>query len=112
MNISYEEIGCLRVTFPAGGCAAGKVCKVNGGGQAAPCSAKERFCGLVESVHGSQAAVLLHGFAALPYSGAAPALGYVALSADGAGGVQVDTAGASYLAVAVDTAAKTVTVEL
>ena len=46
------------------------------------------------------------------YTGTAPSLGWANLSADGNGGVKVDTAGNNYLVVAVDTAAKTCVIEL
>ena len=45
----------------------------------------------------------------VPAEGAAPALGWSGLSADGEGGVQADADGSTYLVVDVDTTAKTVT---
>ena len=45
----------------------------------------------------------------VPSQGAAPALGWAALSADGSGGVQADADGRSFLVVDVDTSAETVT---
>lgn len=112
MNISYEGIGHLGVTFPAGSCVAGQVCKIGTDGKAAACASGDKFCGVAETVNGSQAGVQIHGFVTMSYTGTAPAVGYVNLSADGAGGVKADTAGKSYLAVQVDTGAKTVTFEL
>ena len=45
----------------------------------------------------------------MPYTGTdAPAVGYAALAADGAGGVKVSTKGNNYLVLNVNTAAKTV----
>lgn len=112
MNISYEQIGHVGVTFPAEGCAAGQVCKMGTAGKVAPCTAGDKFCGVVETVHGSQAGVQLHGFAKVSYTGTAPDMGYTNLSGDGSGGVKVDTAGKSYLVVQVDTAAMTAVIEL
>ena len=45
----------------------------------------------------------------MPAEGAAPALGWSGLSADGEGGVQADADGSTHLVVDVDTTAKTVT---
>lgn len=45
----------------------------------------------------------------VPEAGAAPAVGWSGLSADGEGGVQADVDGSTYLVVDVDTTAKTVT---
>ena len=45
----------------------------------------------------------------MPYTGTdAPAVGYAALAADGAGGVKVSTKGNTYLVLSVNTTAKTV----
>lgn len=111
MNISYEGIGHMAVTFPAGSCAAGQVCKLDSSGCAA-CSAGERFCGVVETLNGSQAGVQIHGFVTVGYTGTAPAAGYAGLSANGSGGVKADSAAHTYLVAAVDTANATVTFEL
>lgn len=112
MNVSYEQIGYLSVTIPAGTCQAGQVCKVGSDGKAAVCSAGDRFCGVAETIRGGYAGVQIHGFAPVHYTGTVPDTGYVNLSADGAGGVKVDASGASYLAIQVDTASGTVTIEL
>ena len=112
MNVSYEQIGHLSVTIPAGTCQAGQVCKVGTDGKAASCSAGDRFCGVAEVIRGDYAGVQIHGFAGVSYTGTAPTLGYVNLSANGSGGVKVDSSGVSYLVLEVDTAAKTVTIEL
>ncbi len=53
------------------------------------------------------AAVQLHGFAELPYSGTTPARGWVRLAADGAGGLKSDANGISCLVVSVDETGKT-----
>lgn len=113
MNISYEQIGHLSVTFPADGCKEGAVCKINSAGKAAACSAGDGFIGVAESVNGTQAGVQIAGFAKIAYSGSStPTPGYVKLSADGSGGVKVDTAGVGYWVVRVDSTAKTLIVKL
>ena len=112
MNISYEGIGHMSVTFPANGCEAGQVCKMGSDGCVTACLAGEAFCGVAESVSGSQAGVQIHGFAEISYTGTAPVTGYVNLSADGNGGIKADSAGKGYLVVKVDTAAQTAVIEL
>ena len=52
MNVSFEEIGRMAVTFGQKGCESGQVCKVSEGGTVAPCGAGEKFCGIVEGVRG------------------------------------------------------------
>ena len=87
MNVSFEEIGRLAVTFGHEGCQAGQVCKVSGNGTVAPCAAGDKLCGIVEGVRGDYAAVQVAGFAEVPYSGSV-GLGHVSLCADGSGGVK------------------------
>lgn len=112
MKISYEEIGHMSVTFPGMNCAAGQVCKINTAGNAAPCSAGDKFLGVVEAVNDATAAVQVEGFVTVPYSGTKPACGYTALSANGAGGVKADANGKSYWVVAVNETKLTVTIKL
>ena len=102
MNISYEGIGHLSVTFPAGDCEVGQVCKLDGSGNAVKCGSGEDFIGFVESVHGSSAAVQVEGFACVPYNGIFPTCGYVGLAGDGAGKVTNSGEGKKYLVVNVD----------
>lgn len=103
MNVSYEEIGRMAVTFPQSGCKAGQVCKVGVNGIVTPCSEGEKFCGIVESVRGGIAAVQMEGFVTVPLSGSI-GTGYAQLSADGKGGVRVGT-GREYLVVSADLSA-------
>lgn len=112
MNISFEEIGHLSVTLPAGNCKVGGVCIVDNSGSAVSCTAQTAFCGVVEAVRGKKAAVQIHGFVTLPYTGSIPSGGYCGLSANGTGGVQVDSSAKQYLVVLVDLTRKTVTFEL
>ena len=100
MNVSFEEIGRLAVTFGHEGCEGGQVCKVSGSGTVVPCAAGDKFCGIVEGVRGDYAAVQVAGFVEVAYSGSV-ALGYVNLCADGNGGVKAGE-GREYLVVSVD----------
>ena len=74
------------------------------------------FEGVVLSVarDGKACSVAMGGMVTVSYTGAsAPAAGWNSLAADGSGGVKVVSAGGkSYLAVEVDTTAKTVTIVL
>ena len=110
MNVSFEEIGRLSVTFMQSGCAGGQVCKVSGSGMVAPCAEGDRFCGVAEHVRGNHAAVQVAGFAQVHITGAV-GVGYVNLCADGIGGVKTG-AGREYLVVSVDENAKTAVIKL
>ena len=110
MNVSFEEIGRLAVTFAQSGCEGGQVCKVSGNGAVDPCGAGERFCGVVESVRGGVAAVQVAGFVTVSVTGSLN-VGYVNLCADGQGGVKVGT-GREYLVVSVDENAATAIIKL
>ena len=113
MNRYFEDIGQVMATFAAGtGAKAGQVCKVSAGKTVAACSAGDAFCGLVDHVDQAGAAVVLRGFVTVGYTSTAPSVGFVKLVANGSGGVKTDNGGASYLAVAVDTTAATVTILL
>ena len=110
MNVSFEEIGRLSVTFAQENCAGGQVCKVSGNGKVAPCAEGEKLCGIVEHVRGGHAAVQVAGFAEVKYTGTM-SLGYVNLCANGQGGVKAGT-GREYLVVSVDEKTKTAIIKL
>lgn len=113
MKVSYEGIGEMAATFQAGtGVAAGQVVKMSGSGMVDGCNVGDRFCGVALAPVDGYAAVQVGGFAKVKYTGTAPAVGFVKLSADGQGGVQVDEAGGELLVVAVDESAGTVVVRL
>ena len=104
MDMNHE----LLATFLAEeGMEAKHVCKITANGTVGPCQSGEAFCGMVSTVRGGYAGVVLHGVVTASYSGAAPAVGKTALCADGKGGV---TAGGNdtCLVLDVDDAAKTV----
>lgn len=114
MNVSYEGIGQWAATFACGKVSAGHVAKVSGNGTVAECAANDPFDGVVVAMGRDKAAcsVAMSGMQTVGYSGTAPAAGWNELKADGNGGVAVVTGGKSYLAVDVDTTAKTVTIVL
>jgi hypothetical protein len=88
MNVSFEEIGRLAVTFAAEGeLGAGQVCMVSQNGTVAACAADGAFCGVTEGVRNGFAAVQVAGFAAVRCAEDV-AVGYVNLCADGNGGVK------------------------
>ena len=112
MNVSYEGIGYLAATFPAGSCVAGQLCKLGVLGMSDKCSDGEAFCGLVEAVEHQRAAVQIAGFAEVSYTGSAPSRGYAKLSSNGKGGVKVDSAGKEYLVAEIDTDRSVITIKL
>lgn len=113
MSVSYEGIGQWAATFACSGVSEGQVVKVTGGGTVGACAADDKFCGAVLAVSrdGTACTVALGGMVTVPYSGdTVPAAGWVNLTADGSGGVTVPASGGqSFLAVDVNSAAKTVT---
>ena len=110
MNVSFEEIGRLAVTFSQENCAAGMVCKLSGNGAVAGCADGDKFCGVVEGVRGAYASVRVAGFATVQFSGGLN-VGYMNLCADGNGGVKSGS-GREYLVVSVDEIAKTAVMKL
>ena len=115
MKLSYEGIGQWAATFACTEVAEGEFVKISENGTVAACGDGEDFCGMVLSVSrgGDACSVALGGMVTAGYTvpdeGAAPAVGWSGLSADGEGGVQADADGSTYLVVDVDTAAETVT---
>ena len=112
MKVCFEDIGHMSATFAAENCQGGEPVKICSNGTVCACGDGDVFCGVAESLRGGYGAVQLHGFVTLPYSGAAPELGYISLLADGAGGVKTGSGGRRCLAVQVDTDANCVTIEL
>lgn len=108
---SFEGIGQWAATFACEQVQEGQVVKIGGNGTVAACGEGDGFCGMVLSLSrgGDACAVALGGMVTAGYTGAAPALGWTGLSADGSGGVRADGTGRSYLVVDVDEAAEAVT---
>ena len=111
MNVSFEEIGRISATFCHAGGLEKQVCKLSAANTVNACADGDAFCGVIESIRGGSAGVQLHGFAEVTYTGAAPAIGYANLQADGHGGVKA-AGSRSYLVVSVNTTAHTAVIEL
>ena len=112
MKVCFEDIGHMSATFAAASGEAGQVVKVVDNGAVAPCEEGEAFCGVLEGVRKGFAAVQLHGFVTLPYTGSAPALCYNTLVANGNGGIKIGSSGKDCLVVSVDTDVMVATIEL
>ena len=104
-KISFEGIGEVVATFACGeGVTAGQVVKVTEDGTVGACSASEKFCGVALSAEDGYAAIQLGGLVKVPASGGSITAGWCKLSADGSGGVKLDTStGTEYLVVRVET---------
>ena len=95
MKVSFEDIGQVLVTCQTeGNVTAGGVVKVSRNGTVAPCAAGERFCGVALSLaEDGCAAVQVKGFMTVPCADSKVVPGWVALTADGTGGVKSAGAG-------------------
>lgn len=88
-KIAFEGIGEVRATFyAADGVAEGQVVKVTENGTVGLCAAGESFCGVARSAWDGCAGVQVGGFAEVSTQDANVTAGYVALVADGNGGVK------------------------
>ncbi|MDL2300433.1 hypothetical protein LJC01_02175 [Clostridiaceae bacterium OttesenSCG-928-D20] len=112
MKVSFEGIGELVATFYNNGASDGDPVKPTDNGEVSPCAAGDKFIGVAAAPGAQYTGVIIRGFAVLPYTGAAPALGMTALSANGSGGVKADDSGCVYPVVAVDKGEKTVCIIL
>ena len=112
MKVSFEGIGELIATFYNNGAANGNPVKMSKAGEVSPCNNSERFIGIATAPGEEYTGVILGGCVTLTYTGTAPALGYVKLSANGSGGVKTDAGGTEYIVLGVDTADKTVCIIL
>jgi hypothetical protein len=113
MNIAFDGIREVVVTFLATeDTQAGDLVKISDQGTVAPCQAGDKFCGQVLSVEDGAAAVQMGGFLTVNCASGCPALGYVTLAADGAGGVKTADTGREVLVVATDTNALTAVIDL
>ena len=108
MAISFEAIGERMVTFAAGtGLKEGKVCKMTANGTVGACGENDSFIGVVSSVRGGAANVVMGGYVEVSYAGTTtPALGYAVLATDENGEVVPATTGRTCLVVHVDAASK------
>lgn len=68
MAISFEAIGERMVTFAAGtGLKEGKVCKMTANGTVGACGENDSFIGVVSSVRGGAANVVMGGYVEVSY---------------------------------------------
>ena len=117
MSVSFEGVGQVCTTFLGGGLTEGHVVKLTGNGTVGACGSGDGFIGAAICCKDDACTVQVGGFVTVNYSGAAPAVGWRALAADGNGGVKAvgdeETGSGRVLPVVnVDTAGKTVTVLL
>jgi len=110
MAIAFNGFNETLATFQADGTlTAGAPVKASANRTVSGCAANNVFLGVCKEQTGPYAGVQLTGYARLPYSGAAPAVGYTQLAADGSGGVKtVSSGGRFYDVLEVDTAGGTV----
>ena len=93
MNVSFEGLENAVVTFQEEQVTAGYPVSMRSGATVGNAAAGAAPVGVALNVRGGCAAVQIKGFAALPYSGSAPELGWTALTADGSGGVKIPGSG-------------------
>lgn len=114
-KVSFEEIGAVLATFLAGDNAKkGQMVNLSAADTVDGCSADGKFCGLALDVTGDGvASVQVSGFAQVPCSDSGVTPGWVALAADGTGGVKKAAGeGREYLVVSADADAQTAVVLL
>lgn len=112
MKVSFDEIGRISATFRHESGQVGQVCRMNNPGAVSLCGEGGAFCGIIESIRGGYAVVQLHGFAAVPFTGSEPEVGYVNFAAGENGTVAMDPNGRSYLCVDVDPVDRIAVIEL
>lgn len=112
MNVSYEGVGQVCATFLGEKITEGHVVKLTGSGTVGECAAGDSFCGVALCGKDDACTVQVCGFVTVSYSGAAPAIGWTELAADGKGGVKAAAGGRKLPVVDVDTAANTATILL
>ena len=105
--VSFEGIEMAVVTFQEKDVTAGVPVAMDSDGTVKDAGNGAALVGLALNVRGGCAAVLVKGYAQLPYTGTAPALGWARLAADGSGGVTAAESGREYLVVQVDSGSKT-----
>ena len=92
----------------SGGVAAGQPVQVCANYTVTTAPENGEFHGVAIISRNDAVSVQLTGYVELPYSGTAPAVGTVALAADGNGGVMASSDGKEYLVINVDTINKTI----
>ena len=104
MNVSFEGLENAVVTFQEEQVTAGYPVSMSSDATVGNAAAGTAPVGVALNVRGGCAAVQIRGFAALPYSGSAPDLGWTALTADGSGGVRAAGEGQGVRALVVSAA--------
>ncbi len=106
MKVSFNGFGENTVTFEIQGTINnGAPVMVTSNGKVS--AANGAFCGVCINQRNGYAAVLLRGYAKVPYSGTAPTVGYAKLTST-SGKIAVDNSnGRSVLVIDVDTTGKT-----
>lgn len=111
MKFSFGSIGDVCATFVSDTeIAKGVPVKLIGNGAVAKCADGDEFIGIVTASRGNLATVQLKGFAEVPYSGTAPALGWQGIAAAASGKVKASATAIKRLVADVDTVKSTVTV--
>ena len=105
MNVSYEGIGAWSATFETAYAREGQVVKLSAPRTVSLCTAGDAFCGVAGPVRGGVCGVQLGGLAEVSYTGTAPGVGSIILTADGSGGVCTAESGTAYWVLAVDESA-------
>lgn len=111
MALSFESIGQKIVSFKVASSAdVGRPCAMCANDTVGEPADDGEIIGVVASIRGELAGVIVSGCVTQPYAGAAPACGYQPLGYDSAeAGVKVITGCKKYLVVNVNTEEKTVT---
>ena len=102
--------------FPKNTAIPGQICMLNLAGQMNKCDIGEPIHGLcikeIERLGEVSVEVQVAGYITVPYTGATPPCGHTKLSANGQGGVKIDTSGREYFVTKFDNTNKTVTIRL
>lgn len=109
MAISFNSIGQVCVTCFNSGVQIDQPCRISSNSAVATCVDGNAIEGVVVARLNNLATVAVRGFVTLPYSGAAPTVGFCPLAAAGSGKVKKADGARQYLVTSVDTAGKTVT---
>ncbi len=106
MSISFTGINEQVITFKTETVLeAGTLVKISSNGTVSACAANDKIAGVVLFCRDRLAAVQISGFAPLPYTGTAPALGYSKICAASATAIKADsTNGRELMVLEADTA--------
>ena len=112
MDISIQGYDTKFVTMRADeGCNKGSAATITQNGTVGPCTSGA-FIGFIAGVVGDYALVQTSGAVSVPYSGTAPALGYITLKADANGGIAAlgegESAGRAVTVVSAENGAATI----